>query len=157
MHRKATALSVIAVVTLLGTFWRTFGADDAPPAKPELSDIMQQKMRHSQRLLEGLVDQDFEEIQTSADSLLSKGIQDSIKQYPNRADDETYEHFRREYVIQSSKLVVCAKEENLPGATLYYQSLIQTCIACHQHLRDDKPVISRAMLEPRPSVVRSEQ
>jgi len=119
---------------------------------------MQQKMLHSQDVLQGLIDADFEQIQSAADSLLSKGIQESIQNVKERTDDETYEHFRLEYVRLSSQLISCAHDKNLPGATLYYQSLVQTCIACHQHLRLDSPkTVQSSRPERSPSMRRFAQ
>ena len=134
---------LLVAVGLLATPWCRSGADDVAADRPTLAALMQQKMSHSEQVLQGLIDADFERIQSSADSLLSKGIQESIRNFPGRADDEAYEHFRLEYVRLSSRLVAASQQENLPGATLYYQTLVQTCIACHQHLRLDQSAMAR--------------
>ncbi len=107
------------------------------PAKlPTYKPYMQAKLTQSQRILEGLVISDFDQVQMASKKLMLNSLKSPQKAIGDEVDDKVYDHFATEFLRLSSKLGTMAEERNLEGATLTYQQLTATCIACHEHLRD---------------------
>ena len=101
-----------------------------------MKPYMQAKLTQSQRILEGLVTHDFERVRKAAHSLTLNSLSSPRAEMDDEVDDKVYEHFATEFMRLSSKLETSARKRNLDGATLTYQQLTVTCIACHEHLRD---------------------
>ena len=136
--------SLFLAMIALGVLRYHSRADDAvrriPDTVEETLDgdsgpMMQAKLTASQRVLEGLLNRDFETITTSAD-VLCQLAGAAPERMHNGRDDLIYEHFRTEFVRLTEQLGSMAKQKNLEGAAYVHQSMTATCIACHEHLRD---------------------
>ena len=95
------------------------------------ADLMQQKLKASQKVLEGLSKGDFDAIETNAEALLRISHQaewSSVKS----AD---YELFTNQFRRAADDLVKNAKEKNLDGAALGYVEMTLTCVKCHKYVR----------------------
>lgn len=146
MRTLPVALLILAGLSAAVLGWRACSlADDrvrpipdtvnADP--PEVSSplMMQTKLTASQRLLDGLLNRDFDTIAASA-TLLSKVAELPQPAREQPVEDRIYEHFRTEFQRLSQQLQSMAEQKNLEGAAYVHQSLTATCIACHSHLRD---------------------
>lgn len=101
-----------------------------------IKDLMDSKLRYSEKILTGLVTHDFELIAESAESMKLIGLRHP--EHLKKADDaEVYEHFRTEFARQASRLEEEAKKEQLAGAAYFAQNLTATCVACHDYIRDE--------------------
>ncbi|MFM9966533.1 MAG: hypothetical protein ACKV2Q_35595 [Planctomycetaceae bacterium] len=133
---------VAVVVVLSGLALSALLAAEKPkPAKPAAEDIlMRAKLASSQKVLEGLVEKNFAQIQKGGEELVKVGETNEWVAH----DDPTYEHFRREFRRQARKLAAFGDQQNLEGATFAYLGLISTCVECHSHCRD----VLRTAAEP---------
>lgn len=105
--------------------------------QPSVESLMQAKLEDAQRILEGLVTHDFEQIAESAESLKMMSLDPPQGWNKKAEDDEVYEHFRMEFMRQAARLEEEAKKKHLAGTAWFQQNLTATCIACHDYIRDD--------------------
>ena len=94
-------------------------------------DFMRSKLDHSQKLLEGLTLEDYDDIAKHAQelSLLSLAASWQVLQTPEYAQQSL--EFRR----AADAVVSAAKKKNLDGAALAYVELTMKCINCHKYVR----------------------
>jgi hypothetical protein len=146
MRQLPLALLILAGLSASLLGWRiASSADDRVRQIPdtvsaETPDVsaplmMQTKLTASQRVLEGLLNRDFETVAASAD-LLDQVAELPQPQREHPIEDRVYDHFRTEFQRLSQQLKSMAEQKNLEGAAYVHQSLTATCIACHSHLRD---------------------
>lgn len=97
----------------------------------KVGEFMRVKLRHSQKVLEGLATEDFTMIAKNAQeiSLLSHAEAWNVfqtEEYAKQSDE-----FRR----TADALTKAAKDKNLDEATLKYVDLTMKCINCHKYMR----------------------
>lgn len=123
---------VFAVAVLVANVLVSSGQDGKEPKKRERNPIMQKKLEHSQKVLEGIAVADFRLIEQNAEELilLSKKAEWMVLQTP-------------EYTLQSNDfrrnaetVIEKAKAKNLDGAVLAYVQLTMNCVECHKHVRE---------------------
>jgi hypothetical protein len=98
----------------------------------ETEVLMRAKLSSSQKVLEGLLAEDF--------TLIADGAKEMIRiseasQWP-RAKDDIYEHYSTELRRQCVKLADLANKTNHEGAAFTYLKITTTCIDCHDYVRD---------------------
>ncbi len=98
----------------------------------KLAGLMLAKLASSQRIVSGLVTDDFAEIRKGAEEL--NRICEATEWAAH--SDQIYAHHRTELRRQSLKLVKMADEQNLDGAAFTYMHSLTTCISCHEHCRN---------------------
>jgi hypothetical protein len=100
--------------------------------RKDLRELMQRKLKASQKVLEGIALNDFQTIRENAEELnqISKASQWKAVQTP------MYELFSNEFRRNAQNLGRMAKERNLDGATLAYLDMTMTCVKCHKHVRE---------------------
>lgn len=94
--------------------------------------LMLAKLASSQRVVDGLVTKDFDEIGRGASELIR--ICDATE-WAARSN-QVYAHHRTELRRQAQKLAKMATEKNLDGAAFTYMHTLTTCISCHEFCRD---------------------
>ena len=106
----------------------------ADPRVPDnqVAGFMRLKLGHSQKVLEGLVLEDFSMIekQSQALSLLSQDANWQVLQTPE------YLQLSVEFRRSTDALSRAAQEKNLDKATLAYLGMTMKCVSCHEHVRD---------------------
>ena len=107
---------------------------EANPAKTRT--YMKMKELGAQKILNGLVHRDFDQIHKGAESLKWISLDSPKHKSGDETDDKIYEHFRVDFARLAGKLEKMAEAKNLEGAAYTYQNLTSTCISCHEHLRD---------------------
>ncbi|MCR9118689.1 MAG: hypothetical protein NXI22_17265 [bacterium] len=107
------------------------GAAEEPELKENIEVFMRVKLAHSQKVLEGLATEDYDQIAKHAQdmSLISQAAQWQVIQTPEYARRSA--EFRREV----DALMTAAKKKNLDGATLAYLKVTMNCIECHKYVR----------------------
>jgi hypothetical protein len=125
------------VVSLLCGLLVVRGQGDEPKKDKEnekVSDLMQKKLKHSQKILEGVAIGDFKKIGDSADELvlISRDAEWKIVKTPR------YELISNQFRDNAEDLIKQAKDKNLDGAALAYVNLTLTCVKCHKYVRDER-------------------
>jgi cytochrome c556 len=121
--------TVIGVLTLLSIGWLAAGGYGEP--RKQLQDFMRVKLKNSQKVLEGLVLEDFEEIAKNAEemNLLSLAETWQVLQTPD------YVEYSRKFRNAADALSDMAKKKNLDQATVAYNQLTLKCVECHKYVR----------------------
>jgi hypothetical protein len=98
----------------------------------DVKDLMKQKLRHSQKILEAIATNDFDGLAKHADELiiLSKEAEWKVIKTPR------YETYSNDFRRNAEALVQSAKEKNLDAAALAYVDLTLNCVKCHKHVRE---------------------
>jgi hypothetical protein len=122
------------ILTLAALFGDVFPVGGQEPRKIDLKPIMVQKLKHSQALLEGLSQEDFDLIRDRARELRKIGEESLARIAPNL----TYVKYATEFVTIVDELDRRAKEEDLNGATVSYIRLTINCVECHKFTRDNR-------------------
>ena len=132
---------VLLVVLVLGSLILnaetppTPSPDAIAPARDAISEtevLMRAKLTSSQKVLEGLLAEDF--------TLIAQGAREMVRiseaaEWP-RARDQVYEHYSTELRRQCNKLETLAGKTNHEGASFTYLHITTTCINCHEYVRD---------------------
>ena len=108
------------------------GGDD--PDKPtKVTELMHEKLKYAQNVLEGIALNDFDKIADNADELMnvSKQAEWVVVKTPQ------YEMFSNQFRRSVESMAKNAKAKNLDGATLDYMDLTMTCVKCHKYVRED--------------------
>jgi hypothetical protein len=110
------------------------GGRGEEPKKEE--PLMQRKLRHAQKVLEGLAINDFDKIGDNAQELLNISKLNEWKSIKT----PRYGTYSNEFQENVEKLIKNAKDKNLDGATLAYVEMTTTCVKCHKHVREVRMV-----------------
>jgi hypothetical protein len=118
-----TALLLLVAVPLLG-------GHGAEPK--DVSDLMKKKLRHAQKVLEGVAVKDFDAIAQHAQELIliSNEAEWKVLKTPK------YTLYSNDFRRNAEALIKNAKDENLDAAALSYVDLTLTCVKCHKHVRE---------------------
>jgi hypothetical protein len=130
MTRQAGLIVTLALVALTG-FGHAQEKKAPPPKKPT---VMQRKLIHAQKVLEGVAVGDFDAITKNAEEL--KGC---VKDATWRIiETDKYVTYSMDFMGQLDSLQAAAKKKNAEGAALAYVEMTLTCVKCHQHVRDQR-------------------
>ena len=129
-------------------FQRVDVSADAKPTEKPVERFMKQKLIHSQDVLEGLVTEDFAQIEKAAEMhTLSQAAEWQVLRTP------TYDLSSKEFQTACSQLEKAAKEKNTDGASLAWIRVPMTCLSCHKHVRSVKSQKCRWIPKFRPPYV----
>ncbi|MBL8829614.1 MAG: hypothetical protein JNM18_21735 [Planctomycetaceae bacterium] len=98
----------------------------------KVSEFMKLKLQHAQKVLEGLVMEDFDIIEKNAQSLslLSQAETWQVLQTPD------YLQHSGEFRRAANAVTNAAREKNIDGAALAYLEMTMKCVNCHKYVRD---------------------
>jgi hypothetical protein len=124
-------LLVVAMVCSLAVAWQVRSSGQQPP---KVADLMRKKLAHSQKVLEGIALNNFDEIGRSAEELIliSKAVEWKVINSPQ------YEVHSNGFRRAAETLIEKAKDKNLDGAALAYVDLTLSCVKCHKYVRDTR-------------------
>ncbi len=122
----------VFLVAVLGPVIWGFGVHAAPPQPADVAAVMQKKLQHAQKVLEGIALADLDKVGEHARELAALSRQAEFMtlktaQYELRANE-----FRR--ALDDIQRGV--KQKNLDAATLGYMDLTLSCVRCHKHVRE---------------------
>jgi hypothetical protein len=132
------ARMLLALVALVGSVSLLSGDDprkgprDEKKGGEKVSELMQKKLKHSQKVLEGVAVGNFDEIADNAEELIT--ISKQAEWYVSKSPQ--YEMRSNEFRRTAEELVKNAKAKNLDAAALSYVELTMTCVKCHKYGRD---------------------
>jgi len=108
-----------------------FALTAAEKNPPKVKDFMRVKLTASQKVLEGLALEDFDEIVKNSQqiSLLTLAETWQVFQTPDYVQRST--EFRRSV----DAMTEAARKKNLDGATLAYVKATTQCVDCHKYVR----------------------
>jgi cytochrome c556 len=92
---------------------------------------MKVKLRHSQRVLEGLVMEDFAEVAKSAQELSLLSLAATWQVFST----QEYLDYSRKFRNAADALTEAAKEKDLDRATLAFNQVTSRCVECHKYVR----------------------
>lgn len=129
-------LPIIVGALVMGTIGAAWycslaAADDPPPKRDRAADPMKSKLDDSQQILEGLVNEDYEQISSAAERLLKT----CKKEVEPARRGKVYRQHTTEFRRTLEKLVKVADQKNADAAALSYLHLTMTCIDCHKFIR----------------------
>ncbi|MEQ1826128.1 MAG: hypothetical protein ABL921_09280 [Pirellula sp.] len=108
--------------------------DDVPKVTTEktMSFWMAKKLEHSKSILESLTKGDFEKLATDATKMQLLGKLEGFVRRSNK-DYKTQLH---SFELANQELIRQANRRNAEGATLAFNQLTTSCVACHTLLRE---------------------
>jgi cytochrome c556 len=129
MKRVLVGIAALAIISCLAP-----GGFGEP--REDVRDFMRVKLKHSQKVLEGLVMEDFDVVARNAQdmSLLSLAASWQVLQTPQYLDHS------RKFRSAADTLTEMARKHNLDAATSAYNKLTVRCIECHKYVRDVRMV-----------------
>jgi cytochrome c556 len=98
----------------------------------QVSKLMAEKLKSSQKLLEGIAIGDFDKITTSAEKLIQLSNTEEWLQLKTAR----YEMHSNEFRRAAEALIQKAKSKNIDGATLAFFEMTMSCVRCHQYVRE---------------------
>ncbi len=121
----------VGALVAAGAWLRAGPASATQRDKNAVQAFMRGKLDAAKNVVEGLVNEDYEEILLGADQMrvMSKRAEWNAlrtEQYVESSDD-----FQR----ATSALAKAAKNKNLDAASLAWVQVTMTCINCHKHVR----------------------
>jgi hypothetical protein len=126
-----------------------FGGNNAPSTHAQgkgkqINKVMAAKLKHSQKLLEGIALADFKKIESSAEELidLTKTEEWLMHKAPR------YEMHTNEFRRAAETLIRKAKDKNIDGATLAFFDMTMSCVRCHQHVREVRDARLPGLIDP---------
>jgi hypothetical protein len=132
---KGTAMKTqrILIILLLLAALAGLGSRLIGPANAQVDtrEVMKVKLQHSQRVLEGIVTEDFQLIGENARRLqqLSQAAGWRARNTPE------YELFTTEFRRHAKALEKAAEQKNIDAATGSYMQMTVSCVSCHKYIR----------------------
>lgn len=123
------------VVFLLGGGVALLAAENkrttAPSDETEAA-LMRAKLASSQKMVEGLMTQDFRLVENGAQELekICRATQWHAE------EDQVYAHYRGELARTAKKLAELARDGDQDGAMYTFMHSVTTCMGCHDYCRD---------------------
>lgn len=140
-HCMKTIVGVAGIVLSLAISVSTFAQEEK---EANISKFMRAKLGHSQKLIEALALEDYEQLAKNAQatSLLTQAEIWQVLQTPEYLQHST--EFRR----AADALTEAAKKKNLDGAALAYVDMTLKCVNCHKYVRRAKMAANERNLPP---------
>lgn len=133
--RTFWSIALAALLLALPGFGGGFaaGKQDDPDSK-KTAELMQRKLRESQKVLEAIALGKFDDISNHAEELIevSKAASFRVLKTPR------YELYSEEFQKAAEALVKNANAKNLDAAALSYVEMTLTCVKCHKYVRGEK-------------------
>ena len=94
--------------------------------------IMKEKLKTSQKLLEGIALADYQKVILSAENLVQYTKTEEWMVYKT----PKYQVFSNEFRQAAENVISKAKLKNIDGVTLAYFELTVSCVRCHTYVRE---------------------
>jgi hypothetical protein len=123
---------VVALLAALTGFGHAQEKKQPDPKKPPT--VMQRKLTHAQKVLEGIALNDHAKVASNADELMLCAQEASWRVIKSAR----YELYSNDFVRNLEGLKKAAKNKNTDAAALAYVDMTLTCVKCHQYVREEK-------------------
>jgi cytochrome c556 len=124
---KTRMIVAIAGVILVG-----LSGFESRAQNPNLRDFMRAKLKHSQKVLEGLVLDDMDAVVQAAQEMKLLSLETNWQVLQT----EKYVAFSRQFRADTDGLADAAKKNNLTSATTAFNRVTTRCVECHKYVRD---------------------
>lgn len=136
MKAIATVVTLVLVSAIgLRSGWteekKTRG-DKSGDTDEKVVQLMHEKLKHSQNVLEGLALADYDKIARNAGELVRISNQAGWLVFKT----PKYEMYSNEFRRNAETLIGNAKDKNLDAAALTYVELTLNCVHCHKYARE---------------------
>ena len=101
---------------------------------PKTSDFMQLKLQRAQKVLEGIVQEDYKSIEKHSQSLILLSHESNWNVFQTVDYNRHSTEFRR----SAGRIRKAAEEKNLDGAALAYLQMTMNCVNCHKYVRGER-------------------
>jgi hypothetical protein len=130
MSTRLTLAGITILGLLAGCLW-TMAAE--PEESPSL--WMKKKLAYNEKMLVGLVSEDFDQMAASARSM------NAMNQMEKWVRGTSPEYRTQLKIFQNAneQMIRMADNKNLDGAALAYVQLTLSCVNCHKVVRDRQP------------------
>ena len=152
MHNRVSiplSATVFAAVLGITVAWRIAVVSAEPPPLRQLPTVlihddpglqMRAKLDRSKKIFEAVIRQDFDSVSCAAREL--KRIA-AATDWPLESDTE-FERYRAQFEVQCDDLDRLAKGNSSNGIQITFLAMTETCIRCHDHVRDAKSAAQKA-------------
>ena len=120
---------LIGLATVVAVLVTTPGTT-ASAQIPSLDSLMQQKLDHSQGLLEAMVLADFEGVERFANGLIQVS---EVSDWSSSQEPE-YLNYASDFRDTATVLIEEAQAANVDGIAISYMEMTLTCVRCHRFL-----------------------
>lgn len=134
MNGRFLSLATLVFCLIFATGGAPLGQEPKEDVKKKASIWMKTKLELSRNILQGLTEGDFAKVETSAQGLNVTTFLETLF----RAKRPDYQQQVQLFTFANQELVRQAKAKNLSGMSLAYNHLTNSCVHCHQIVRDAK-------------------
>lgn len=134
MFRYTMLALLVVCLVVFAVNARSQDSTKPQASKTNVQVLMRDKLTHMQKLLDGLVTDDFKLIAEEAELLRIVGKAASWQ----ASDSEEYQTHSSRYERLTSKLEAAAQNSNREAALLQYLQLNISCVDCHQYIREQQ-------------------
>jgi uncharacterized protein (DUF2461 family) len=121
---------------LIALFLTTISLHSEIEPKVSTKDAMRFKLHHAQRVLEGIVTENYEVVADNAKKL--KGLSQQADWQIRRTAE--YQRLTADFARNADALLQAANNKNVDAATVAYFQMTVSCTTCHKYLRGEKGV-----------------
>jgi hypothetical protein len=138
--RRTIVIAILVVVSGFGMFhgYRSSAQDEPKRLNPkftrEMSELMNRKLEHAQKILDGVSRNDFDRIVRNADDLIALSNQQEWMVLKT----STYELYSNSFRRSAEELIRAAKLKNPDATALAYVDLTMSCVKCHRYVREQR-------------------
>jgi nitrate/TMAO reductase-like tetraheme cytochrome c subunit len=122
--KKLSRWTAITAMALLA-------AGFAPSFKATTKDAMKRKLVHSQKVLEGVATEKYDEIEKNAAALIRLSQTEAWR----AMQTDEYRVFSEEFRRNAMSLQRAAQKKNIDAASLAYVQMTINCVNCHKYVR----------------------
>lgn len=123
------------LITVCGTtFTQRVAADDREEEDPDR--WMQAKLSATQEIFEGLTKGDLEAVTTNARRMQAVHILEQWLRDTGFEEESEYQGQLNAFEFANKELIRFAGADDMDGALGAYQMLTESCVRCHQLIRD---------------------
>ncbi len=142
MNRRLSAMIMLCLCAIAGGtlsgLVQTSTADDAPDKSPqtERDRWMSVKLNSAQRILEDLTCGEFDRMETDARRM---HVMNFLEQWQREEDFENKSDYQGQlnaFEFATKELIRHAADDNSDGALKAYVAMTESCVRCHQLIRD---------------------
>lgn len=102
---------------------------------PGRKEAMAMKLKQSQVILEGIALNNFDKIKAATDDLVTVC---DYNEFLNAYKGEEYRFQMKTFRRSVESMAQKAKDKNMDGVAIAYQDMTQSCLKCHQAMRDNR-------------------
>jgi hypothetical protein len=121
----------LSALTVILVFSCEFASHAEPDKKADVKLVMREKLESSQKVLVGIITENYGLITTNAEKLVE--LSHATNWYSRQVPE--YELLINEFRRDAEALVKAGKQSNIDAASLAYVQMTLSCVTCHKYIR----------------------